>query len=478
MMSSWLTTIVFAAVTLLVVIWHVRRTTGDGPSRCPACDSPVAPGAAHCPACDVPQQIFEITTAKRAEPETEAKSTRDTDQLHAIVRADCCVGCGACVPVCPEAGAIRVENKIAIVDSDLCKGHGDCVEACPVGGILLGSGDMVHRVTVPDVQLDFQTRVPGVYIIGELGGRGLIKNAINEGRVAVEFIARELKEEGDCGHSLRVVDVAIVGSGPAGLSAALTAKREGLTSIIFEQGTVSDSIRKYPRHKLLLAEPLGVPLYGELWVADATKETLLSVWEATIADHDLDIRANSRVQDIARHGGLLEVRGDGFVGKARRVILALGRRGTPRRLGVPGEELNKVFYDIVEMEQFAGRRVLVVGGGDSAIESCVGLSNQPGTEVTLSYRRDNFDRAKERNVSKLKSATEAGQIRVLLQSQITQIDPDQVTLDVAGQPCSFPNDDVIIRVGGEPPTRFLESIGVSMVTKEIPIVEAQAGVAD
>ena len=160
------------------------------------------------------------------------------------------------------------------------------------------------------------------------------------------------------------------------------------------------------------------------------------------------------------------------------MILALGRRGTPRRLGVPGEELDKVFYDIVEMEQFAGRRVLVVGGGDSAIESCVGLSKQPGTEVTLSYRRDNFDRAKERNVSKLRKAAEIGSVRVLVQSQVVQIDPYQVTLDVAGKPYSFPNDDVIVRIGGEPPTRFLENIGVSMVTKEIPIVEAQAGVAD
>jgi thioredoxin reductase len=263
------------------------------------------------------------------------------------------------------------------------------------------------------------------------------------------------------------------------LSAALTARREKLSVVVLEQGTISDSIRKYPRKKLLLAEPLGIPLYGELWVADAAKETLLSVWEATIAEQQLDIRPHSRVEWIERQAGdRLSVSGEGFSLMARRVVLAMGRRGTPRRLGVPGEDLDKVYYDIVEMEQFAGRRVLVVGGGDSAIESFVGLANQPGTEVTLSYRRDSFDRAKPRNIEHLQEVVEQGRGRLLLQSQVLRIDPDSVDLERESQTTRLPNDEVIIRIGGEAPTRFLESLGIHMVTKEIPLVEAKAGVGD
>jgi len=473
MMSGFWTLAAFAVLTLVVVRWHLRRTGDDSAGNCPSCGHKISRGATHCPACDVPLQVFEVAGAKHAEP--AAAPASDNGDLHAIVRADTCVGCGACVPACPEAGAIRLENKLAIVDRQLCKAHGKCVEVCPVGGIVMGTGDMVHRVIVPDVRSNFETAMRGVYIVGELGGRGLIKNAINEGRVVIEGIARELRRDRvkhDC------LDVVIVGSGPAGLSCALTARRQGLKALVLEQGTVSDSIRKYPRKKLLLAEPLGIPLYGDLWVADASKETLLSVWEAMIAEHELDIRPHSRVTAVARRSGTLVVEGDGFSHASRRVVLAMGRRGTPRRLGVPGEELDKVYYDIVEMEQFAGRRVLVVGGGDSAIESCVGLANQPGTEVSLSYRRESFDRAKPRNVAKLRAVVEQGRAQILLKSQVTRIAPEHVELRIEDRAYRLENDDVVVRIGGEPPSRFLESLGIRMVTKEIPLVEAKAGVAD
>jgi thioredoxin reductase/Pyruvate/2-oxoacid:ferredoxin oxidoreductase delta subunit len=479
MTSGLLTVAGFVVMTLLVVIWHLRRNAGEGTTRCPACGGNVPAGAAHCPGCDVPLQVFEVASARPVRSQAAETSAVADEAPHAIVRADSCVGCGTCVAACPEDGAIRLENKLAIVERERCKGHGTCVEACPVGGIVLGTGDMVHRVTVPDVRDNFHTALRGVYIVGELGGRGLIKNAINEGRVAVEGIARELSRQGPHRQVEGVADLVIVGSGPAGLSAALTARREKLHAVVLEQGTISDSIRKYPRRKLLLAEPVGIPLYGDLWVADATKETLLSVWEATIAEQQLDIRPHCRVERIERrHGDLLHVSGDGFAVVARRVVLAMGRRGTPRRLGVPGEDLDKVYYDIVEMEQFAKRRVLVVGGGDSAIESFVGLTNQPDTEVSLSYRRERFDRVKPRNMTHLQQVVEQGRGRVLLQSQVVRIEPESVDLDMQGKIFRLPNDDVIVRIGGEPPTRFLESLGIHMVTKEIPLVEAKAGVGD
>ena len=308
-----LTAIGFVLVTIVLVVRHVRRSA-SAPPRCPACASEVAPGALRCPRCDVPLQAFEIAGAQTADLEAESETAGKEGRLHAVVRADVCVGCAACIPVCPESGALRMVGKLAVVDVDRCTGHAKCVDACPVGGILMGTGDDVHRVTVPDVGTDFQTNVPGVYLAGELGGRGLIKNAINEGRIAVQAIARSLAGEDRPSASVDALDLAIVGSGPAGLSAALSAKREGLRFAVLEQGTLADSIRKYPRHKLLLAEPVGVPLYGELWVADASKETLLSVWEAMIAEEELDIRYGRRVESVRPGDGMLEVAGDGFVG--------------------------------------------------------------------------------------------------------------------------------------------------------------------
>jgi thioredoxin reductase len=261
------------------------------------------------------------------------------------------------------------------------------------------------------------------------------------------------------------------------LSAGLEALRAGLRYVVLEQGTLADSIRKYPRQKLLLAEPVRVPLYGDLWVADASKEALLQVWENIIASTGLEVRTGQRVENVFRDGGLFRVSTGDREYRARTVVLALGRRGTPRRLGVAGEEHEKVLYDIVEMEAFAGARVLVVGGGDSAIESALGLANQPGTAVTLSYRGTEFSRLKERNRAKLEAAVAEGKVALHLESQVKEIRKDAVALEQSGRPLVLPNDFVIVRVGGEPPYPFLQRIGVRIVQKEIAVPEAQAAAA-
>jgi thioredoxin reductase (NADPH) len=288
--------------------------------------------------------------------------------------------------------------------------------------------------------------------------------------MAIEHIVSELpacepRNDGDP----EAFDVCIVGSGPAGLSAGLEAHRAKLRYVILEQGSVSDTVRKYPRKKLLLAEPVSIPLYGDLWIADASKETLLQVWETIIANTGLEVRTGVKVDRVAREGAFFDVVSAGAHYRARRVVLAMGRRGTPRRLSVPGEETDKVFYDIVEMEAFAGQKVVVVGGGDSAIESALGLANQPDTEVRLSYRGEEFKRVKPRNVEKLERAIASGRVIPMLRSEVREIRSDVVVMECDGEKMILPNDTVIVRIGGEAPSAFLEKLGVRIVEKDVPI---------
>ncbi len=476
-MAMLLTTVGFLALTGLVMWRHMRRVprhaSDDATRPCPRCGGGVPAGAMSCPRCGVPQQAYELVQAPAA-----AGDAPGTGEPRALVRADMCVGCGACVAACPEPEAITLRGKLAVVDDARCRGHGECVAACPVGAIAVTTGAAVNRVTVPLVDRHFQSNVKGLYIVGELGGRGLIKNAINEGKLAVEHLAAALAAPGARqGGAATAVDVLVVGSGPAGLSAAITAQRAGLSYRLLEQGSLADSVRKYPRHKLLLAEPVSIPLYGDLWVSDTSKEGLLRIWETVVASAGLVVQTGEMVTAVRAVDGAFDVETGSATYRARRVVLAMGRRGTPRRLGVPGEDLGKVFYDVVEMEQFAGRRVLVVGGGDSAIETVVGLANQAGTEVALSYRGDGFSRIKARNREKLDAVVRRRRVELLLETRVREIRDDVVILDGKDGSTIRPNDDVVIRIGGDAPQAFLERIGVRMVQKDVPLVREQAQVS-
>lgn len=474
-METLITAAIFASITAIFIALHMRGKKGGAAIRpasapCPRCEARVPATAERCPSCGVPLQAYELVNAGVA---AGVSAAGGGGAAHAIVRADTCVGCGACVAACPEPGAIRLEGKIAVVDLARCKGHGECATACPVGGIVVASGAAVQRVETPSLDAHFETNVPGLYVVGELGGRGLIKNAINEGKIAVEEVARRVRATPRPSGIPDLVDVVVVGSGPAGLSAGLEALRQKLDYVLLERGDLSDTIRRYPRHKILMAEPVKVPLYGDLWVADASKESLLSVWQTIVAETGLVVRTGRAVDRVEGRSEWVEVTATAPSGpetyRARHVVLALGRRGTPRKLEVPGEELPKVFYDVVEMEAFGRSRVLVVGGGDSAIEVVVGLARQPGTTVTLSYRGEEFTRIKDRNRKHLEEARAARRVELVLKSRVREIRGDSVLLDVDGVERVVGNDYVIVRAGGVPPFDFLRAAGVRIVTKEIAI---------
>lgn len=476
-MAMLLTVLAFVLITAILISRHVQHGS-DAPkgAACPRCRATVPPGAARCPKCNVPMQLYQVVNARVVDE--GAADANAGAKTHAVVLADVCVGCGACVPVCPEPGAIKMVGKLATVNTTLCKAHGKCVEACPVGGIVLAASNGVHRVEVPEVDVDFESSLRGVHVVGELGGRGLIKNAINEATVAIEHIVTELPPGRPRADGVAdAYDVVIVGSGPAGLSAGLEALRCGLRYVVLEQGALADTIRKYPRAKFLLAEPVTVPLYGNLWVSDSSKEQLLQVWEAIIARTKLDVRTHHRVTSVVKEGAFLRVETPENAFRARRVVLAMGRRGTPRRLGVPGEEMGKVIYDVVDMESFADQRLLVVGGGDSAVESAIGLARQRGTTVALSYRGESLSRVKERNRTKLDEAVHCGGVRLLLKSEVREIRPNDVVLAIDGREETLPNDTVVIRIGGDPPYKFLEQIGIRIVKKDIPLQAEEAVIA-
>ncbi len=384
--------------------------------------------------------------------------------LHPVIDPNRCIGCKACINACPEMpghpvlGMIR--GKAELVSPSNCIGHGACRTACPVGAITLVFGTERRGMDIPDVGPDFQTNVPGIFIAGELGGMGLIRNAIEQGRQALGHIARNRAPRAGA-----VIDVVIVGAGPAGFSASLAAMEHKLRFVTVEQDSFGGMVAHYPRGKLVMAGSAHLPLVGKVNFGNTTKEQLLACWQKVQRDTGLPISFRERVVAVAAGEGCFRVQTSAREILARHVLLAIGRRGTPRQLGVPGEDLTKVTYKLIEPEQYSNRQVLVVGGGDSALEAATTISEVPGSRVALSYRSEAFNRVKPANRERLRAAAEAGRVKVLLRSEVVGIERDRVLLRMAEDEVALDNDAVIISAGGILPTAFLNSIGVTVETK-------------
>lgn len=435
LISDFLTIIYFLPV-LAILVWYVRsRSRNERLSR---------------------GVIEAATRSGLLEPPT----------LHPDIDPRICIGCGACVAACPEQDAHPVlgliKNKAKLIGPSNCIGHAACKTACPVGAITLVFGTARRGIDIPVVKPNFETDVPGVFIAGELGGMGLIRNAIEQGRQATESVNELVRRN----HKNKL-DVVIVGAGPAGFSASLAATEKKLRFVTLEQDALGGTVAHYPRRKLVMTQPADLPITGKMKFKEVSKEKLIEFWQNVEKVTGVLINYNERVDTIkSAAGGIgFDVTTSKGIYNTRSVLLAMGRMGTPRRLDVPGEDLSKVVYRLIDPEQYQNQHVLVVGGGDSALEAATSIANEPGTKVTLSYRSAAFSRAKQKNRDKVETMSGAGDLDVLFNSNVKVIHEDRVSIAVGDEIKEFRNDAVIVSAGGILPTAFLQEVGITVDKK-------------
>lgn len=412
--------------------------------------------------------LWYLAQRKRVEKRNVAHRDQERDagltepaSLHPIIDPVLCVGCKACVEACPEKNVLgMIRGKAELIGPTHCIGHGACKVACPFGAIILVFGTEKRGLDIPLVKPTFETNVPGVFIAGELGGMGLIRNAVTQGHQAVDSI-RKLKGigKGD------VLDLVVIGAGPAGFSASLAAMEHKLRSVTLEQETLGGTVSHYPRGKVVMTSPAVLPLYGKTKFNETTKEDLMAFWQGVEKKTGVKINYSERVESVTRQQNIIEVKTQRSTYKTLGVLLAIGRRGTPRKLGVPGEDVSKVVYRLIDAEQYKGKHVLVVGGGDSALEAATSIAAEAGTTVTVSYRSKSFSRAKQKNRENVARMNEEGRLNVLMESNVKSITEDFVKIEHAGQIQELRNDAIIVCAGGILPTPFLKEIGITVETK-------------
>jgi len=380
--------------------------------------------------------------------------------LHPYIDLNTCIGSAACISACPEKDILGiVDGKALAINASNCVGHGACFHTCPVEAISLRIGTETRGVELPHVNQTFETNIKGIYIAGELGGMGLIKNSVEQGKQAVENIVKSLRPKKE-----NVLDLLIIGAGPAGISGALTAKKNGLSFKVLEQYTLGGTVYSFPRAKIVMTNPMDLPLYGKVKLYDTSKDELLAIWNEALNNNDIRITENTKVESIIprEDGSFKVITSTAEVIICNQVLIAIGRRGTPRKLGVKGENLPKVYYRLLEPERIHNKNIIVVGGGDSAIESAMLLMDE--NDVILSYRKDKFARIKPKNKERILQAQADNKITIIYNSNLAEVKDKSVFLKVKDEDeiREFKNDLVYIFAGGELPTKFLSNAGIEI----------------
>jgi thioredoxin reductase/Pyruvate/2-oxoacid:ferredoxin oxidoreductase delta subunit len=407
------------------------------------------------------EQARQAELAKEAVKKGSLRSDGPQSQ-HPHIDNQYCIGCATCTTVCPEGDVLAMlGGQAVIVNGYKCIGHGLCAEVCPVGAITMVMASPSVGADLPQLSPDFETSVPNMFIVGELGGLALIKNAINQGRDCADTIAKRIPTIKKPSSGSDVLDLLIVGAGPAGISASLRAIEKKLKYLTVDEGEIGGTVSKYPRQKLVLTSPVELPVYGKFKKTELSKEDLLKMWEEILHKAEFKFSKGEKVEDVKKgEDGIFTVTTTKAQHRAHAVILALGKGGIPRKLGVKGEELPKVMYRLIEADHYVNKQILVVGGGDSAIEAAMGLANQAGNKVTLSYRKEAFTRIKDRNEKRVQECIQKGKLTAIFNSMPVEFKEKSVILEINGQQKEIPNDFVWIFAGGEPPTAFLKKVGI------------------
>jgi len=386
----------------------------------------------------------------------------EPSSLHPVVNPDICIGSAACIAACPEHDILGlIKGMATTINASRCVGHGACFHACPVQAITLCIGTEKRGVELPHISQEFETTIPGIFIAGELGGMGLIKNAVEQGKQAMTYLSQKIKSKIKAEY-----DVVIVGAGPAGISATLEACKRKLKYVTLEQDTLGGTVSNFPRAKIVMTSPMDLPLHGKVKLSETSKTELLDLWNEVITKNSIKINEQEKVESIEKREDFFIVQTNKNHYTSKTVLLSIGRRGSPRRLGVSGEEKEKVAYRLLEPELIHNQKILVVGGGDSAIENAMLLAEE-NNKVTLSYRGDSFSRLKPKNVDRINEAQRKGKVKVLLNSEIIEILDTSVLLRMkdSSNPMVIENDLVYIFAGGILPTKFLEEIGIRITKK-------------
>ncbi|MBX3465232.1 MAG: NAD(P)-binding domain-containing protein [Planctomycetes bacterium] len=423
-----------------------------------------------------------------------ARGSHQARLQHPSIDLTKCIGCGACVRACPEDGVLALAfGQAVVVHGARCVGHGLCAAACPTAAIALTLGDLSDRRDLPAIGDDLQAvGVPGLFLAGEITGFALVRTAVQHGALVARQVARRVAERPAAAAGEAPLDLLVIGLGPAGIACLLAATEQGLRCLGVDQASeLGGTVAAYPRRKLVMTQPMDLPLHGRLNRLEYTKEQLVELWQSLAEQHDLPVRTGVVVQKVERTAGHFAVTTNRGVVRAAHVCLAVGRRGTPQKLGVPGEDLPKVAYSLLDAESYHGRSVLVVGGGDSAIEAALALAEQGDNQVTISYRRAAFARLKARNEQRIVDAVAAGTVTVRFETVVEEITAEGVRLRRTGEPVpaggggtaiataveDLPADEVFVFAGGTPPFPLLEAAGVSFdpALRPAPAIAADRG---
>ena len=408
-------------------------------------------------------------SAKVRESAERGKLRSDGPQSqHPHIDNNYCIGCATCTMVCPEGDVLgMIGGKAMIINGYKCIGHSLCADACPVGAITMVLANPSVGASLATLTSLYETTIKNMFIVGELGGLALIKNAVNQGRDCVDTIASRVSSSASSA-APGVFDLVIVGAGPAGISASLRAIEKKLNYMTIEESEIGGTVAKYPRQKLVMTSPVQFPLHGKFTKTELSKENLLEFWQKVLKRADFKCRTGEKVENLVKDpDGFFTITTSKGQCRGRFVILALGKSGSPRKLGVKGEHLPKVMYRLIEADHYVNKKILVVGGGDSAVEAAMGLASQVGNTVTLSYRQAAFSRIKDRNQQRIQDFVRKGKLTVLFNSSPLEFRPDSVILEVTGANRTIPNDFVWIFAGGEPPTAFLKKVGIGFADRDM-----------